>query len=88
VRCPTKVEEEIIVPLGPCAHCGSPVGPWRTVVQYIQELKISIPGKDDCTDNKLLFIQWFDHWSSYLQGVIDCLVDSPLLSRSVLACLA
>jgi transposase len=40
---PDHVDEEIAVPLVECPHCHGPVGPRRTVVQYVEELPVVRP---------------------------------------------
>lgn len=40
---PEQVDEEMIVPLAACPHCGGEVGPRRKVVQYIEELPVVRP---------------------------------------------
>jgi len=40
---PKQVDEEIMVPLAACPHCGRDVGPRRKVVQYIEELPVVRP---------------------------------------------
>jgi len=40
---PDHVDEEIVVPLAECPHCGGPVSSRRKVVQYVEELPVVRP---------------------------------------------